>query len=378
MLKLPKNKININVKHNEDVKKTNSDEKVNKMNLDLKQIKLNPNNDPVQTVNKCDKNDIKKFINEKKKIAQNNNINNYEISTKAVNNDEQDIASSQFQDFLKLNKKEVINNNKELLIDFETIKYNDNPKIKIPKNNLIDQTPLASTIKTNTLYSNTNNSSLMSSKNNSNKKTIVSNNLISNPIPNNLINIPNNLISNTNKTINLNEINQENKNEEKKNDNNENNEEQNKKDLYDGHRLLIQISNLIENEPNELEDTIYNSDSFTNLGVNEEEIKEEDKIINTEKNEINKYNLKKSIITDNGRKEINKEKNKLKKEFGKDFDIILNIFIENSNKTYFGYDEIKITEQLKNQGFSQEYIEKIMKNAPGFFSLTVEKKMIEN
>ena len=74
---------------------------------------------------------------------------------------------------------------------------------------------------------------------------------------------------------------------------------------------------------------------------------------------------------------MNIEKKKLKKEFGKDFEKILNIFNENSNKSFFGYDEKNIKSELLNQGFSNEIIEKIIKLAPEFFSLTVEKKMME-
>ena len=216
-------------------------------------------------------------------------------------------------------------------------------------------------------------------KSNINEKTLVSNNLISNPIPNNLINNYQNYSINTNKTIHFIETNHDINNEKNDNNNNEINEKQIEKDLYDGQRYLIQISNLVENEQNELDnDTIINSDSFVNL-ENVEELKEEDKITNSKKykNDGKKDNLTKSIITESGKKELNIEKKKLKKEFGKDFEKILNIFNENSNKKFFGYDENNIKSELLNQGFSNEIIEKIIKLAPEFFSLTVEKKMME-
>jgi hypothetical protein len=376
MLKLPKIKILQNIKHNEEVKKVNSDDKVNKDIINKKQIKINPkNSDPIHSNNKNSKLDIKNYINEHKNNPQNNNNIIYESSIKAVNNNEPNVNASQFQDFLKFNKKEVINNNKEFLIDFDTIKNeNNNLKIKQPQNNLINEITLVNTIKINTLSSNMN-------KTNTNEKTLGSNNLISNPIPNNLINNNyQNYSINSNKTIHLIETTQ-NTTDNEKNDNNNNeiNEKQFEKDLYDGQRYLIQISNLVENEQNEIDnDTIYNSDSFTNL-VNVEELKEEDKITNSKnyKNDNkNNDNLTKSIITESGKKELNIEKKKLKKEFGKDFEKILNIFNENSNKKFFGYDENNIKSELLNQGFSNEIIEKVIKLAPEFFSLTVEKKMM--
>lgn len=375
MLKLPKVKILQNIKHNEEVKKVNSDDKVNKDIINKNHAKINSkNSDPIHSNNKNSKLDIKNFINEHKNNPQNNN-NIYESSMKAVNNNVPNVGESQFQDFLKFNKKEVINNNKEFLIDFDTIKNeNNNLKIKQPQNNLINEITLVNTIKINTLSSNMN-------KTNTNEKTLVSNNLISNPIPNNLINNNyQNYSINTNKTIHLIET-THNTTDNEKNDNNNNeiNEKQIEKDLYDGQRYLIQISNLVENEQNELDnDTIINSDSFVNL-ENVEELKEEDKITNSKKynNDGKKDNLTKSIITESGKKELNIEKKKLKKEFGKDFEKILNIFNENSNKSFFGYDEKNIKSELLNQGFSNEIIEKIIKLAPEFFSLTVEKKMME-
>ncbi len=385
MLKLPKIKILQNIKHNEEVKKVNSDDKVNKDIINKKQIKINPkNSDPIHSNNKNSKLDIKNYINEHKNNPQNNNNIIYESSIKAVNNNEPNVNASQFQDFLKFNKKEVINNNKEFLIDFETIKNeNNNLKIKQPQNNLISENTLVSTIKINTLNSNSNMNKYSSSnmnKSNISEKTLVSNNLISNPIPNNLINNYQNYSINTNKTIHFIETNHDINNEKNDNNNNEINEKQIEKDLYDGQRYLIQISNLVENEQNEIDnDTIYNSDSFTNL-VNVEELKEEDKITNSKnyKNDNkNNDNLTKSIITESGKKELNIEKKKLKKEFGKDFEKILNIFNENSNKKFFGYDENNIKSELLNQGFSNEIIEKVIKLAPEFFSLTVEKKMME-
>ena len=375
MLKLPKVKILQNIKHNEEVKKVNSDDKVNKDIINKNHAKINQkNSDPIHSNNKNSKLDIKNFINEHKNNPQNNN-NIYESSMKAVNNNVPNVGESQFQDFLKFNKKEVINNNKEFLIDFDTIKNeNNNLKIKQPQNNLINEITLVNTIKINTLSSNMN-------KTNTNEKTLGSNNLISNPIPNNLINNNyQNYSINTNKTIHLIET-THNTTDNEKNDNNNNeiNEKQIEKDLYDGQRYLIQISNLVENEQNELDnDTIINSDSFVNL-ENVEELKEEDKITNSKKynNDGKKDNLTKSIITESGKKELNIEKKKLKKEFGKDFEKILNIFNEYSNKTFFGYDEKSIKSELLNQGFSNEIIEKIIKLAPEFFSLTVEKKMME-
>ena len=375
MLKLPKVKILQNIKHNEEVKKVNSDDKVNKDIINKNHAKINSkNSDPIHSNNKNTKLDIKNFINEHKNNPQNNN-NIYESSMKAVNNNVPNVGESQFQDFLKFNKKEVINNNKEFLIDFDTIKNeNNNLKIKQPQNNLINEITLVNTIKINTLSSNMN-------KTNTNEKTLGSNNLISNPIPNNLINNNyQNYSINTNKTIHLIET-THNTTDNEKNDNNNNeiNEKQIEKDLYDGQRYLIQISNLVENEQNELDnDTIINSDSFVNL-ENVEELKEEDKITNSKKynNDGKKDNLTKSIITESGKKELNIEKKKLKKEFGKDFEKILNIFNEYSNKTFFGYDEKSIKSELLNQGFSNEIIEKIIKLAPEFFSLTVEKKMME-
>ena len=375
MLKLPKVKILQNIKHNEEVKKVNSDDKVNKDIINKNHAKINSkNSDPIHSNNKNTKLDIKNFINEHKNNPQNNN-NIYESSMKAVNNNVPNVCESQFQDFLKFNKKEVINNNKEFLIDFDTIKNeNNNLKIKQPQNNLINEITLVNTIKINTLSSNMN-------KTNTNEKTLGSNNLISNPIPNNLINNNyQNYSINTNKTIHLIET-THNTTDNEKNDNNNNeiNEKQIEKDLYDGQRYLIQISNLVENEQNELDnDTIINSDSFVNL-ENVEELKEEDKITNSKKykNDGKKDNLTKSIITESGKKELNIEKKKLKKEFGKDFEKILNIFNEYSNKTFFGYDEKNIKSELLNQGFSNEIIEKIIKLAPEFFSLTVEKKMME-
>ena len=375
MLKLPKVKILQNIKHNEEVKKVNSDDKVNKDIINKNHAKINQkNSDPIHSNNKNSKLDIKNFINEHKNNPQNNN-NIYESSMKAVNNNVPNVGESQFQDFLKFNKKEVINNNKEFLIDFDTIKNeNNNLKIKQPQNNLINEITLVNTIKINTLSSNMN-------KTNTNEKTLGSNNLISNPIPNNLINNNyQNYSINTNKTIHLIET-THNTTDHEKNDNNNNeiNEKQIEKDLYDGQRYLIQISNLVENEQNELDnDTIINSDSFVNL-ENVEELKEEDKITNSKKykNDGKKDNLTKSIITESGKKELNIEKKKLKKEFGKDFEKILNIFNENSNKSFFGYDEKNIKSELLNQGFSNEIIEKIIKLAPEFFSLTVEKKMME-
>ena len=377
MLKLPKIKILQNIKHNEEVKKVNSDDKVNKDIINKKQIKINPkNSDPIHSNNKNSKLDIKNYINEHKNNPQNNNNIIYESSIKAVNNNEPNVNASQFQDFLKFNKKEVINNNKEFLIDFDTIKNeNNNLKIKQPQNNLINEITLVNTIKINTLSSNMN-------KTNTNEKTLGSNNLISNPIPNNLINNNyQNYSINTNKTIHLiDTTHNTTDNEKSDNSNNEINEKQNEKDLYDGQRYLIQISNLVENEQNELDnDTIINSDSFVNL-ENVEELKEEDKITNSKiykNNGKNKDNLTKSIITESGKKELNIEKKKLKKEFGKDFEKILNIFNENSNKKFFGYDENNIKSELLNQGFSNEIIEKVIKLAPEFFSLTVEKKMME-
>ena len=375
MLKLPKVKILQNIKHNEEVKKVNSDDKVNKDIINKNHAKINQkNSDPIHSNNKNSKLDIKNFINEHKNNPQNNN-NIYESSMKAVNNNVPNVGESQFQDFLKFNKKEVINNNKEFLIDFDTIKNeNNNLKIKQPQNNLINEITLVNTIKINTLSSNMN-------KTNTNEKTLGSNNLISNPIPNNLINNNyQNYSINSNKTIHLIET-THNTTDNEKNDNNNNeiNEKQIEKDLYDGQRYLIQISNLVENEQNELDnDTIINSDSFVNL-ENVEELKEEDKITNSKKykNDGKKDNLTKSIITESGKKELNIEKKKLKKEFGKDFEKILNIFNEYSNKTFFGYDEKSIKSELLNQGFSNEIIEKIIKLAPEFFSLTVEKKMME-
>ena len=375
MLKLPKVKILQNIKHNEEVKKVNSDDKVNKDIINKNHAKINSkNSDPIHSNNKNSKLDIKNFINEHKNNPQNNN-NIYESSMKAVNNNVPNVGESQFQDFLKFNKKEVINNNKEFLIDFDTIKNeNNNLKIKQPQNNLINEITLVNTIKINTLSSNMN-------KTNTNEKTLGSNNLISNPIPNNLINNNyQNYSINTNKTIHLIET-THNTTDNEKNDNNNNeiNEKQIEKDLYDGQRYLIQISNLVENEQNELDnDTIINSDSFVNL-ENVEELKEEDKITNSKKykNDGKKDNLTKSIITESGKKELNIEKKRLKKEFGKDFEKILNIFNENSNKSFFGYDEKNIKSELLNQGFSNEIIEKIIKLAPEFFSLTVEKKMME-
>ena len=376
MLKLPKVKILQNIKHNEEVKKVNSDDKVNKDIINKNHAKINSkNSDPIHSNNKNSKLDIKNFINEHKNNPQNNN-NIYESSMKAVNNNVPNVGESQFQDFLKFNKKEVINNNKEFLIDFDTIKNeNNNLKIKQPQNNLINEITLVNTIKINTLSSNMN-------KTNTNEKTLGSNNLISNPIPNNLINNNyQNYSINTNKTIHLIET-THNTTDNEKNDNNNNeiNEKQIEKDLYDGQRYLIQISNLVENEQNELDnDTIINSDSFVNL-ENVEELKEEDKITNSKiykNNGKNKDNLTKSIITESGKKELNIEKKRLKKEFGKDFEKILNIFNENSNKSFFGYDEKNIKSELLNQGFSNEIIEKIIKLAPEFFSLTVEKKMME-
>ena len=294
---------------------------------------------------------------------------------KAVNNNVPNVGESQFQDFLKFNKKEVINNNKEFLNNFDTIKNeNNNLKIKQPQNNLINEITLVNTIKINTLSSNMN-------KTNTNEKTLGSNNLISNSISNKLINNNyQNYSINTNKTIHLIET-THNTTDNEKNDNNNNeiNEKQIEKDLYDGQRYLIQISNLVENEQNELDnDTIINSDSFVNL-ENVEELKEEDKITNSKKykNDGKKDNLTKSIITESGKKELNIEKKKLKKEFGKDFEKILNIFNENLKKSFFGYDEKNIKSELLNQGFSNEIIEKIIKLAPEFFSLTVEKKMME-
>ena len=375
MLKLPKVKILQNIKHNEEVKKVNSDDKVNKDIINKNHAKINQkNSDPIHSNNKNSKLDIKNFINEHKNNPQNNN-NIYESSMKAVNNNVPNVGESQFQDFLKFNKKEVINNNKEFLIDFDTIKNeNNNLKIKQPQNNLINEITLVNTIKINTLSSNMN-------KTNTNEKTLGSNNLISNPIPNNLINNNyQNYSINSNKTIHLIET-THNTTDNEKNDNNNNeiNEKQIEKDLYDGQRYLIQISNLVENEQNELDnDTIINSDSFVNL-ENVEELKEEDKITNSKKynNDGKKDNLTKSIITESGKKELNFEKKKLKKEFGKDFEKILNIFNENSNKKFFGYDENNIKSELLNQGFSNEIIEKVIKLAPEFFSLTVEKKMME-
>ena len=375
MLKLPKVKILQNIKHNEEVKKVNSDDKVNKDIINKNHAKINSkNSDPIHSNNKNTKLDIKNFINEHKNNPQNNN-NIYESSMKAVNNNVPNVGESQFQDFLKFNKKEVINNNKEFLIDFDTIKNeNNNLKIKQPQNNLINEITLVNTIKINTLSSNMN-------KTNTNEKTLGSNNLISNPISNNLINNNyQNYSINTNKTIHLIET-THNTTDNEKNDNNNNeiNEKQIEKDLYDGQRYLIQISNLVENEQNELDnDTIINSDSFVNL-ENVEELKEEDKITNSKKynNDGKKDNLTKRIITESGKKELNIEKKKLKKEFGKDFEKILNIFNEYSNKTFFGYDEKSIKSELLNQGFSNEIIEKIIKLAPEFFSLTVEKKMME-
>jgi hypothetical protein len=68
MLKLPKIKILQNIKHNEEVKKVNSDDKVNKDIINKKQIKINPkNSDPIHSNNKNSKLDIKNYINEHKK-----------------------------------------------------------------------------------------------------------------------------------------------------------------------------------------------------------------------------------------------------------------------------------------------------------------------
>ena len=216
MLKLPKVKILQNIKHNEEVKKVNSDDKVNKDIINKNHAKINSkNSDPIHSNNKNTKLDIKNFINEHKNNPQNNN-NIYESSMKAVNNNVPNVGESQFQDFLKFNKKEVINNNKEFLIDFDTIKNeNNNLKIKQPQNNLINEITLVNTIKINTLSSNMN-------KTNTNEKTLGSNNLISNPIPNNLINNNyQNYSINTNKTIHLIET-THNTTDNEKNDNNNN------------------------------------------------------------------------------------------------------------------------------------------------------------
>ena len=93
MLKLPKVKILQNIKHNEEVKKVNSDDKVNKDIINKNHAKINSkNSDPIHSNNKNTKLDIKNFINEHKNNPQNNN-NIYESSMKAVNNNVPNVFS---------------------------------------------------------------------------------------------------------------------------------------------------------------------------------------------------------------------------------------------------------------------------------------------